>query len=324
MAPHPTAPRRTPLGSIELLVAIDTHGSISAAARALDIAQPSVSAGLRRLERGTGLGLVVRSTGGTVLTDLGRRVVVRARDVLAASDAFEAEVAALSAELDGRLTIAASMTIAEYLVPHWLAARPARAAVVDLDVANSRAVMEAVLHGRADLGFIEGPDLAEGLRARSIGHDELLIVAAPGHPWADLRRAVGAAELATAPLVLREAGSGTRATLERALEAAGHPLASAPAQLGSTAAVKSVVQGGRAVAVLSALTVQGELALGTLRSVRVEGVDLRRDLRMVWARGRQPAPAARELAALVVTLTSGGQPAGSGQRKPLASAQATA
>lgn len=305
MSTDPTTPQRTPLGALELLVAIDAFGSITAAARALGVAQPSVSAGLRRLERRTGLGLVTRSTGGTVLTDLGRRVVLRARDVLAASDAFEGEVAALRSEQGGRLTVAASMTIAEYLVPLWLAARPLVAAVVDLTVANSRDVMDAVLHGRADLGFIEGPDLADGLRARSVGHDELLVVAAPGHPWADLDRAVGAAELANAPLVLRETGSGTRATLERALEAAGHPLTTAPAQLGSTAAVKSVTQGGRAVAVLSALTVQGELALGTLRRVRVEGIDLRRDLRMVWASGRQPTLPARELAALVVSLTSG-------------------
>jgi molybdate transport repressor ModE-like protein len=324
MTVAPTAPRRTPLGALELLVAIDTHGSITAAARALDVAQPSVSAGLRRLERRTGLSLVARSTGGTVLTDLGRRVVVRARDVLAASDAFEGEVAALSAEQGGRLTVAASMTIAEYLVPRWLADRPVGAAVVDLTVANSRDVMEAVLHGRADLGFIEGPDLADGLRARSVGHDELLVVAAPGHPWADLDHAVGAAELATAPLVLRETGSGTRATLERALEAAGHPLATAPAQLGSTAAVKSVTQGGRAVAVVSALAVQGELALGTLRRVRIEGIDLRRDLRMVWAIGRQPTPPARELAALVVRLTSDTRSGASDQRKPFTPAQATA
>lgn len=324
MTTDPVASRRTPLGALELLVAIEAHGSITAAAHALGIAQPSLSAGLRRLERQTGLTLVTRSPAGTVLTELGRRVVGRARDVLAASDAFEGEVAALRSEQGGRLTVAASMTIAEYLVPRWLAARPAGAAVVDLDVANSRDVMEAVLHGRADLGFIEGPDVADGLRARTIGHETLLVVAAPGHPWAELHRAVGAAELAGAPLVLREAGSGTRATLERALEVAGHPLVSTPAQLGSTAAVKSVVQGGRSVAVLSALTVSAELTLGTLREVQVEGVDLRRELRMVWARGRQPAPAARELAALVVGLTRDDQTPGSGQRKPFASAQATA
>jgi DNA-binding transcriptional LysR family regulator len=196
MTTDPAAPRRTPLGALELLVAIEAHGSITAAAHALGVAQPSLSSGLRRLERQTGLSLVTRSPAGTMLTELGRRVVGRARDVLAASDAFEGEVAALRSEQGGRLTVAASMTIAEYLVPRWLAARPAGAAVVDLDVANSRAVMEAVLHGRADLGFIEGPDLADGLRGSTV---RSVLPSWPAHRSCCVRPARGPGRRSSAP-----------------------------------------------------------------------------------------------------------------------------
>jgi molybdate transport repressor ModE-like protein len=288
--------RRIPIGALELLDAVDAHGSLSAAARALGIAQPSVSTGLRRLERQTGLALVARAASGTRLTPAGTALLGRVRDVLAASDALEREVAALRSVQQGRVQVAASLSVAEYLVPGWLASRPAGSAVVDLEVANSRDVMDAVLHGRADLGFVEGPDVAEGLHARLVGDDELVVVVAPGHPWARRRRPVTAAELGAAPLAVREAGSGTRAVLEQALAAAGHPLAGSPAQLGSTSAVKNVVRGGASAAVLSALTVADELARGDLRRVPVDGVDLRRTLRVVWARGRRPSPAARELA----------------------------
>jgi molybdate transport repressor ModE-like protein len=287
---------RTPLGALELLDAVDTHGSLSAAARALGLAQPSVSTGLRRLERQTGLTLVSRATSGTRLTPAGTALLVRARDVLAASDALEREVLALRTAQQGRVAVAASLSIAEYLVPGWLASRPADAAVVDLVVANSRDVMDAVLHGRADLGFVEGPDVVDGLHARAVGDDELVVVVAPAHPWARRRRPVTAGELARAPLAVRESGSGTRAVLERALAAPGHPPTGSPAQLGSTSAVKNVVRGGTAAAVLSRLTVADEVARGDLRVVPVEGLDLRRTLRVVWARGRRPSPAARELA----------------------------
>ena len=290
------AGRRVPLAALELLAAVDAHGSLSAAARALGLAQPSVSTGLRRLERQTGLTLVARATSGTRLTPAGRALLARARDVLAASDALEREVAALRTARQGRVQVAASLSIAEYLVPGWLASRPAGSALVDLVVANSRDVMDAVLHGRADLGFVEGPDVLPGLEERPVGDDELVVVVAPGHPWARRRRPVTAAELAVAPLAVREAGSGTRAVLERALAAAGWPLSGSPAQLGSTSAVKNVVRGGGAAAVLSRLTVADELARGDLRRVPVVGVDLRRTLRVVWATGRRPAPAARELA----------------------------
>jgi molybdate transport repressor ModE-like protein len=299
-----TPARRIPLGALELLDAVEAHGSLSGAARALGLAQPSVSTGLRRLERQTGLTLVSRTASGTRLTPPGTALLGRARDVLAASDALEREVHALRSAEQGRVQVAASLSVAEYLVPGWLASRPAGAAVVDLVVANSRDVMDAVLHGRADLGFVEGPGVADGLHARSVGDDELLVVVAPGHPWARRRRPVRAAELSTAPLAVREAGSGTRAVLEQALVAAGHPLAGSPAQLGSTSAVKNVVRGGGAAAVLSRLTVADELARGDLLAVPVDGIDLTRTLRMVWARSRRPAPAARELAAHVVRVAA--------------------
>jgi DNA-binding transcriptional LysR family regulator len=298
-------PRRIPLGALELLDAVDAHGSLSGAARARGRAQPSVSTGLRRLERQTGLTLVTRAASGTRLTPSGAALLGRARDVLAASDALEREVHALRSAQQGRVRVAASLSVAEYLVPGWLATLPTGAAVVDLVVANSRDVMDAVLHGRADLGFVEGPDVADGLRARPVGDDELVVVVAPGHPWARRRRPITAAELAGAPLAVREAGSGTRAVLEEALVAAGHPLAGSPAQLGSTSAVKNVVRGGGAAAVLSRLTVADELARGDLVRVAVEGVDLTRTLRMVWARSRRPTPAARDLAAHVVRATGG-------------------
>lgn len=299
-----TPARRIPLGALELLDAVEAHGSLSGAARALGLAQPSVSTGLRRLERQTGLTLVSRTASGTRLTPPGTALLGRARDVLAASDALEREVHALRSAEQGRVQVAASLSVAEYLVPGWLASRPAGTAVVDLVVANSRDVMDAVLHGRADLGFVEGPGVADGLHARSVGDDELLVVVAPGHPWARRRRPVRAAELSTAPLAVREAGSGTRAVLEQALVAAGHPLAGSPAQLGSTSAVKNVVRGGGAAAVLSRLTVADELARGDLLAVPVDGIDLTRTLRMVWARSRRPAPAARELAAHVVRVAA--------------------
>ncbi|WP_454050463.1 LysR family transcriptional regulator [Cellulomonas sp. Marseille-Q8402] len=295
--------RRIPLGALELLDAVDAHGSLSGAARALGLAQPSVSTGLRRLERQTGLTLVARASSGTRLTAAGTALLGRARDVLAASDALEREVRALRTAQQGRVRVAASLSVAEYLVPGWLASRPADAAVVDLVVANSRDVMDAVLHGRADLGFVEGPDVAEGLHARSVGDDELVVVVAPGHPWARRRRPLTAADLSGAPLAVREAGSGTRAVLERALAAAGHPLSGSPAQLGSTSAVKNVVRGGSGAAVLSRLTVADEIARGDLLAVPVEGVDLSRTLRMVWARSRRPTPPVRDLAAHVVRVT---------------------
>jgi len=291
------ATSRIPLAAAGLLVAIADHGSLSAAARALGIAQPSASAGIRRLERRTGLTLVDRGARGTTLTADGLRLVPRARDLLRASDAFEADVATLRTGHGARVVAAASMTIAEHLLPGWLAGVDPSTAV-DVVVVNSLGVEKAVLAGEADLGFVESPDVDPRLHARVVAVDELVVVVAPEHPWARRTRPVDVAMLVGSPLALREVGSGTRETLEQALASVGAALPAGPA-LGSTTAVTATVRGGRHAAVLSAVAVQDDLDRGTLRRVHVAGIDLRRALRLVWARGRRPGAAVQDVARVV-------------------------
>src|SRR5690349_11139099 len=103
---------RTSLTLLELLVALDEHGSISAAARALGVAQPTASAGLRALERRLGLDVLVRSPRGTSLTETGRIVAAWAAEVVGASGRFEDAVAALRSTTHERLRVAASLTVA--------------------------------------------------------------------------------------------------------------------------------------------------------------------------------------------------------------------
>jgi len=301
------ASSRIPLAAVALLVAIDEHGSLSAAARALGIAQPSASAGVRRLERRTGLTLVDRGARGTALTQDGLRLVPRARELLRASDAFEADVATLRSTHGARVVVAASMTIAEHLLPGWLAGVDPSTSV-DVVVSNSVGVERAVLAGEAELGFVESPDVDPRLDARVVAVDELVVVVAPEHPWARRSRPVDVAMLVGSPLALREVGSGTRETLERALAQVGATLPVGPA-LGSTTAVTATVRRGRHAAVLSAVAVQDDLARGTLRRVLVDGVDLRRELRIVWARGRRPGAAAQAVARAVAERARAGRAA---------------
>jgi DNA-binding transcriptional LysR family regulator len=194
------------------------------------------------------------------------------------------------------------MTIAEYLAPRWLAvlARQQAGAPgpdVELVVRNSRDVMDLVLAGEADLGFVEGPGVRHGLRHRTVAHDELVAVVAPDHPWAR-RRSVAVPALLAGGLVVREAGSGTREVFEDALGHAGQRLPEHLPSLGSTAAVKAAVLQGGSVAVLSALAVADDLARGALVRVPVVGLELGRRLRVVWKDGVAMPRVARRLAAV--------------------------
>ncbi|MFJ9351995.1 LysR family transcriptional regulator [Streptomyces sp. NPDC101237] len=295
-----TLAHRVPdLGALELLLAVARLGSLGAAAREVGITQPAASSRIRSMERQLGVALVDRSPRGSRLTDAGALVTDWARRVVEAAEAFDVGAQALRDRRDSRLRVAASMTIAEYLLPGWLLAlraqRPGTA--VSLLAGNSAAVAERLLRDEADLGFVEGLTVPQGLDSTVIAHDRLIVVAAPAHPWARRGRRVAARELAATPLILRERGSGTRQVLDAALGGLARPLI----ELSSTTAVKAAAVSGAGPAVLSELAVGEELAMRRLVSVPVEGVALRRDLRAVWPTGHRPAGPARDL----LTLTRG-------------------
>lgn len=287
------------LDALALLVSVAETGSIGRAAARHDLTQPAVSLRLRALERQLRLVLLERSPSGSRLTAPGRTVVDWARPLLDAADAFDHSVSALADRHHDRLRLAASLTVADHLVPGWLVALHAALpdVAVSLQAVNSEHVAELVRAGDVDLGYVEGPGVPAGLRSRPVGGDELVTVTAPGHPWARRRAPVSPEELAAAPLVVREIGSGTREALASALAAHGLPLRTG-LELGSTAAIKAAVMAGDGVAVLSRLAVATDLEAGRLVAIAVAKLDLRRQFHAVWRAGRAPTGPANSLLAL--------------------------
>lgn len=294
----PLGPSFPELASIDLFVSVVELGSVSAAAKAHGVAQPSASSRLQHLERQVGLTLLERGPTGSVPTDAGVVFAGWAEQILRAAHELGAGLAAFRAEQSGRLRISASFTIAEYLLPQWLQRfaqeHPADSAA--LEVANSSTVIERVRSGEADLGFIETPSAIDDLDDRVVEHDQLVAVVAPGHPWAG-RDSVPVEALAATPLVTREAGSGTREALESALDQRGLPAPPSVLELGSTSAVRSAVLLGNNPTVISRLAVADELEAGSLVEVDIAGLSITRDLRAVWSPSHPLPPLATDLLA---------------------------
>ncbi|WP_460626934.1 LysR family transcriptional regulator [Intrasporangium mesophilum] len=301
-------PSRPDLRALELLVHVAETGSLSAAARAVGMAQPNVSRSLTRLERQLSVPLVDRGPSGSTLTPEGVLVVEWAREAVAAVDRVVTGAKSLASQQNASLHVAASLTIAEYLAPRWLSRlREVQPDVrVSLAVANSDQVLEQVTHGDVALGFVESPSVPRTVSSRVVARDELVVVVGPAHPWATRRRPVLPGELAAGDLVMRESGSGTRQTLARALHDAGVPFPDTHLELASTAAVKSAAATGSAPAVLSALAVESELATGVLVRVPLEGLDLGRRLRAVWPIGVPLAGVGATLVRLAAGATIAG------------------
>ncbi|HEV7212955.1 MAG TPA: LysR substrate-binding domain-containing protein [Blastococcus sp.] len=284
------------LDSLQLLLEVTETGSLGRAAAAHGLSQPAVSARIQGMERLVGFPLLTRTARGSSLTPSGALLADWAREVLAAAAVLDAGIASLRGERDGRLRVAASLTVAEYLLPGWLA-RLATAhpqTVVSLIAGNSADAAGAVLRGEVELGYIEGPDVPPGLQERVVAQDRLVVVVPPGHPWTRRRGPVEAEELAATRLVQREPSSGTRTSLEHAL-AAFAPMATPLLELSTSSAVRSAAAAGAGPAVLSDLAVRDDVAAGRLVRIAVRGVDLTRRLRAVWPAAQRLTGPAEDL-----------------------------
>ncbi|BBA88921.1 LysR family transcriptional regulator [Mycobacterium pseudoshottsii] len=311
----PLSPRMPELASFEIFLAIAQTGSLGAAARELGLTQQAVSKRLAAMEAHTGVTLAVRTTRGSQLTPAGLIVSEWAARLLEVAQEIDAGLGSLRKEGRERIRVAASQTIGEQLMPHWLLAlqdaakrRGTTAPQVILTATNSDHAIAAVRDGTADLGFVENPGPPTGLGSRVVGHDDLVVVVPPGHKWTRRPSPVTARELAETPLVTREPRSGIRDSLTVALrQVLGEDMvqASPVLELSSAAAMRAAVLAGAGPAAMSRLAIADDLAVGRLRAISIPGLDLRRQLRAIWVGGRvPPAGAIREL---LSHITSGGE-----------------
>jgi DNA-binding transcriptional LysR family regulator len=303
----PLPSRVSDLTSFDLLLSVANLGSIGRAAAAHQMSQPAASARLRQLERQVGARLLERGARGARLTTVGELVAGWAQPAVDRAADLEEGIAALRRERHTHLRVAASLTVAEYLLPAWLIAL--RTADPDtmtaLSCGNSAEVAAQILTGEAEIGFVEGPKVPGGVQAREVARDELAVVVAPSHAWARRRR-VRAAELVRTPLVSREPGSGTRQAWEQAVrEQLDTGLAAPILEVSSTTAIKAAAMGGIGPAVLSVRAVTAELTAGTLVRLAVPGLELTRRMHAIWPAGNTLQGPASDLLAIALRSAVG-------------------
>lgn len=297
----------TTLGSLwdttrmRLLVEIDRAGSLSAAARAIGIGQPSASQHLRLLEAAAGQRLVERSGRGSRLTEAGKVLAARASQALGSLGAAEEELAALSGLQTGRIHVGASTVPGVYLLPDTLGCfrRDFPGIQVEVEVAASGEILHRLLAGRIQLALV-GTDAAdERIALEPFLDDEVVGVARPG--LLPLRKSfLLPRRLADHVLLARERGSGTQRLVDEQLRAAEvTPAGVWP--LGSSEAIKRAAREGLGVAFLSRYAVAEEVERGDLEPFRLAGrAPMRRRLFVARLAGRPLSPSE---AAFVSTLT---------------------
>jgi DNA-binding transcriptional LysR family regulator len=190
----------------------------------------------------------------------------------------------------GRLAVGASTTIGAYLLPQVFGEfhRQHPDIELQLEIANTETIQNQLMECSIEVGLTEGLMEAEHLDSEVFHEDELVAIAPRGHPLLKQKR-VTARELCREPFILREAGSGTRAVVERAL--GKRSLTVKPVlSLASPEAIKRAVIAGVGIAIVSRLAIGCELQIGSLAVVPVKDLVIRRPLHLQKLRSKNPSP----------------------------------
>jgi molybdate transport repressor ModE-like protein len=287
---------------MRLLVEIERHGSLSGAASALGIGQPSASQHLRLLETAAGQRLVERGGRGSHLTEAGRVLAARAAQALATLGAAEEELDALAGLQTGTIRLGASTAPGAYLLPDTLGCfrRSYPHVTVQVEVAASAEILKRVLGGRVQLALVGATEVDDRIALEPFLEDEVVGVAKPGlAPLTDGKLAPK--RLGEFMLLAREPGSGSQRMIDDELRRTGVQPAGVW-ELGSSEAIKRAAREGLGLAFLSRYAVAEEVERGDLESFHLAGrPPLRRHFSIAHIAGRPLSPAERSF---VATLTS--------------------
>jgi len=275
---------------LRCVLAVAEEGTFSRAAERLGITQPAVSMSIRNLEKDLGVTLFDRSPGRCSLTPEGERLLELVGEVLRSEERLFQAARELLGEPRGVVEAAASNIPGEYLLPRLIRGFRALFPRVDVRVlvTDSREVLRLLKEGASELGFTGEEPRGAGWAIHPIAPDRLVLVAPPDHPLAG-KRLKGADRLREEEFILREAGSGTRSLMLRALEEAGigpRELKVA-AELGSTGSVIEAVQEGAGLSMVSTWAALEHLTAGRLSLVEMSGLVARRDFLAVHRRDRR-------------------------------------
>ncbi|MEP1470344.1 MAG: LysR substrate-binding domain-containing protein [Halieaceae bacterium] len=269
---------RYSLRQLEVFLATAHFENITRASDSLAMSQSAASASLKEFEQQFSVQLFDRRGKRLHLSELGRQLRPAAENLLAQATAFEN--ALTGGEVLGRLNIGATLTIGNYLAVGMIADFRARFpnADVTLTVANTATIAEAVADFELGIGLVEGELAHPELETLHWRNDELQVFTSPDHPLAGTE--VTDEQLLEQSWIVREPGSGTRQTFERAMHGI-LPDLNISLELQHTEAIKRAVEAGLGIGCLSAISLVDAFKRGSLVPLSVPQRDFRRQMNII-------------------------------------------
>jgi DNA-binding transcriptional LysR family regulator len=290
--------REMELNQLRIFCAVVEKKSFSKASEAVFLSQPTVSLQIRALEQELDTRLLDRQGREVSVTGSGKLLYGYARKILQLVDEAEQAIAQLKGLIRGEIIIGASTIPGEYILPRMLAEFKEKhpGIEINLTIGDTREIIHKVLDNEVEIGFVGQREGSEKLVFHNFSTEKLVLIASVNSPWFT-RDQIAVEELRKVPFVLRESGSGTRGTVERRLRKLGIKEAdlTIAMRVGSTAAVKTAVESGAGVSIISERAIENEIELGLLKKIPIKDLELEREFFTVHRRGRSQSPATKAL-----------------------------
>ena len=271
--------------------------SFTKAAETLHMTQPAVTFQIRQLEEHFNTRLFDRTHNRVSLTETGRAAYKYAEQIFELYAEMESSVKEVTGDLSGVLTIGASTTIAEYVLPTILGGFSSKYPEINLrlNVSNTDGIVSMVENSMIDLGVVEGPVMNKNLQVELYKVDELVLICSLDHKLAQ-NSSISLSDVIEFPFISREEGSGTREIILSFLGEAGLDKnnLNITMELGSPESIKRAVEAGMGLSVMSRAAIEKEMALKTLTCVSFEP-KLQRDFSFVRQRQKFHMGAMEEL-----------------------------
>lgn len=265
---------------IKVFCTVAETKSFSKASALLRLTQPAVSLQIQALEEMCGTKLFDRSRSDIMLTQSGKILYKFAKEINSLYGLAEDELGKYVAPFKGTVTIGASSTIGNYILPTVISEfrKKHPKSNIQLSVANTKTTVDSLNEGSVDIAFVEGNIKKQKLTAEKLISDEMVLIFPPSHPWAK-RSSISILEIKKEPFISREEGSGTRQLIEKFFLKHGiHPQnIKIPFIMGSTEAIKGAVEEGLGISIVSQWAARKERMHGRLKTAIFKEDKLVRD-----------------------------------------------
>ncbi len=271
------------LRQLEIFIAVAETAQVTKASKKLFVTQSAVSMALAELENQLSGSLFDRHGRSLLLNARGRFLLPLAKDITGQVTNIETIMSERNDRLGGSIKVVASTTLGNYILPYLIGAfeRVHPKVHVNLLVYNTRYAEKLVFDKEMDIGFVEGPLTGrEEIEWRPWFEDELVVLCGPTDPLAHNDVFDINSDLKGKKWIMRESGSGTAATISERFGKYMEDV-NVVMEMGHPEAVKRAVESGVGIACLSALSICREAEHGWLKGLKVEGLDMRRQLRII-------------------------------------------